>query len=123
LQRKAEEERLDNIQTKVGNAEALDLGGTYSLACAFSSLYSLADLPAFFKRLARHLEPGGSLYFITTRRSLFRLFTQIGNAARQGLWLKAHSRGEIEAMLAGALRTNLQAGIMKNNLSAGDREA
>ena len=92
LKRKAAKERLANIRTLVGNAETMDLGGRYSLACAFSSLYYLADLPAFFKRLARHLEPGGTLYFITARRSLFGVFTQIGNAARQGMWLKAHSR-------------------------------
>jgi hypothetical protein len=40
------------------------------------------------------------LYFITARRSLFRLFSQFGNAVRQGLWLKAHSRREIEAILS-----------------------
>ncbi|HEY5460617.1 MAG TPA: hypothetical protein VIJ89_02600, partial [Deferrimonas sp.] len=40
------------------------------------------------------------LYFITARRSLLRLFAQIGNAMRQGLWLKAHSRREIEAILS-----------------------
>jgi len=102
LKRKAEKERLVNILALVGNAETIDLDGRYTLACGFSSLYYLADLPAFFKRLARHLEPGGTLYFITTRRSLFGVFTQIGNAVRQGLWLKAHSRREIENMLAAA---------------------
>ncbi len=102
LKRKAITERLVNIRTLTGNAETLDLEGRYSLACGFSALYYLADLPAFLKCLARHLEPGGILYFITTRRSLFGLFTQIGNAARQGVWLKAHSRREITAMLAAA---------------------
>lgn len=102
LKQKAAKERLVNIRTLVGNAETTDLGGSYSLACGFASLYYLVDLPAFFKRLADHLEPGGGLYFITARRSLLGVFTRIGNAARQGLWLKAHSRGEIKAMLAAA---------------------
>ena len=102
LKGKAEQERLANIRALAGDAQTMDLEGRYSLACGFSSLYYLADLPAFFCRLADHLEPGGTLYFITARRSLLRLFTQIGNAARQGLWLKAHSSREIAAMLAAA---------------------
>ena len=121
LKQKAERERLVNIRTLVGNAETMDLEGRYSLACAFSSLYYLADLPAFFNRLARHLEPGGILYFITTRRSLLGVFTQIGNAARQGVWLKAHSRREIEAMLAAAGFEDIQVSshLLKSRVSGG----
>jgi acyl carrier protein len=75
----------------------------------------------FFKRLARHLEPGGSLYFITARRSLFGIFTRLGNAARQGLWLKAHNRGEIAAMLAAAGFEDIQISshLLKSWVSGG----
>jgi peptidoglycan/xylan/chitin deacetylase (PgdA/CDA1 family)/SAM-dependent methyltransferase len=100
LKRKVAGEGLGNIRTIAGNAETMDLEGSYTVACAFSSLEYLTELRAFFPRLADHIEPGGTLYFITARRSLFRLFAQIGNAMRQGLWLKAHSRREIEAMLS-----------------------
>lgn len=100
LKGKAAAEGLGNIRTIVGNVETMDLEGSYTVACAFSSLEYLTDLRAFFRRLADHIEPGGTLYFITARRSLFRLFAQIGNAMRQGLWLKAHSRREIEAILS-----------------------
>ncbi len=72
------------------------------VVCAFSALAYLSDLPAFFRKLAPHVQPGGTLYFLTARSSLFRFFTQIGNAMRQGLWLKAHSRREIAAMLTAA---------------------
>ena len=48
------------------------------------------------------LKPGGILYVTTARRSLFRLFTQVGNALRQGLWLRAHSRRSIEKALTSA---------------------
>ena len=99
----------------------MDLEGPYSVACAFSSLYYLADLPAFFRRLADHLAPGGTLYFITARRSLLRLFAQIGNAVRQGLWLKAHSRREIEAMLSAAGFEEIRVGshLFKSWMSGG----
>jgi peptidoglycan/xylan/chitin deacetylase (PgdA/CDA1 family)/protein-L-isoaspartate O-methyltransferase len=100
LKRKVAGEGLGNIRTIAGNAETMDLEGSYTVACAFSSLEYLTELRAFFSRLADHIEPGGTLYFITARRSLFRLFAQIGNAMRQGLWLKAHSRREIEDMLS-----------------------
>ncbi len=121
LKRKALKEQVVNIRTLAGNAETVDLEGRYSLACAFSSLYYLADLPAFFNRLARHLEPGGTLYFITSRRSLLRFFTQVGNAARQGLWLKAHSRREIAAMLAAAGFEEIQVSshLLKSWVSGG----
>ena len=100
LKGKAAAEGLGNIRTIAGNAETMNLEGPYTVACAFSSLEYLADLHSFFRRLADHIEPGGTLYFITARRSLFRLFAQIGNAMRQGLWLKAHSRREIESILS-----------------------
>ena len=102
LKRKAREEGLTNVHTEVGNAETTDPGGVFSVVCAFSSLAYLSDLPAFFRRLAPRIEPGGTLYFLTARRSIFRFFTQIGNAMRQGMWLKAYSRREIEDMLTDA---------------------
>ncbi|HEY5191119.1 MAG TPA: polysaccharide deacetylase family protein, partial [Candidatus Deferrimicrobium sp.] len=97
LKGKAAAEGLGNIRTIVGNVETMDLDESYTVACAFSSIEYLTDHQAFFSRLADHIEPGGTLYFTTARRSLFRLFAQIGNAIRQGMWLKAHSVGEIEA--------------------------
>jgi 2-polyprenyl-3-methyl-5-hydroxy-6-metoxy-1,4-benzoquinol methylase len=121
LERKAAVERLSNIRTVRGNAETIDPGGTFSVACAFSSLEYLSDLPSFFRRLARHIEPGGALYFITARRSLFRFFTQIGNAMRQGLWLKASSRKEVEAMLSasGFDEIRVSSHLLKSWISGG----
>jgi peptidoglycan-N-acetylglucosamine deacetylase len=100
LERKAAEAGLTNIRTMVEDAETADPGGAFDAACAFSSLAYLTDLPAFFRRLAPRIKPGGCVYFITARRSVFRFFTQVGNAFRQGMWLKAHSRREIETMLS-----------------------
>ena len=121
LKGKAAGEGLGNIRTIVGNAETMDFDGTYPVACAFSSLEYLTDLQAFFCRLADHIEPGGTLYFITARRSLFRLFAQIVNAFRQGLWLKARSRGEIEAILSasGFEEIRVDSHIFKSWLSGG----
>jgi len=121
LKEKAAGEGLDNIRTIVGNAETMEIEGSYTVACAFSSLEYLTDLQVFFCRLADHIEPGGTLYFITARRSLLRLFAQIGNALRQGLWLKAHSRREIEAILSASgfeeIRTSSH--LFKSWLSGG----
>lgn len=102
LKEKAAAQGVDNIRILRGNLETLELAGPFSVVCAFSSLEYLSDLPGFFRRLAPQVEPGGAVYFITARRSLFRLFTQIGNAMRQGLWLRARSRREIVAMLTEA---------------------
>ena len=99
LEQKAAAEGVTNIRIVRGDVEKNELGGVFSVVCAFSALEYLADLPALINRLACHVDPGGTLYFITARRSLFRFITQAGNAVRQGLWLKAHSRKEIAAML------------------------
>lgn len=102
LEQKCAAEGIANVRARVGNAEAIDLDGPYDVVCSFSALAYLNDLPAFFRRLAPHVQPGGKIYFITARTSLFRFFTQIGNAMRQGLWLQAHRRREIDAMLTAA---------------------
>ncbi len=121
LEKKAYAEGVRNIRTLKGNVETMEFEGLFSVVCAFSSLEYLANLPAFFTRLAHHVEPGGAVYFITARSSLFRLFTQIGNAMRQGLWLKAHSRREIETMLtaAGFERITVSSHLFKSLLSGG----
>lgn len=102
LEKKAKAEGVANIRTVKGNVETMELEGPFSVVCAFSALEYLSDLPAFLKRLAQHVEPGGCVYFITARSSFFRFWTQVGNAMRQGLWLKAHSRREMESMLSAA---------------------
>jgi peptidoglycan/xylan/chitin deacetylase (PgdA/CDA1 family)/ubiquinone/menaquinone biosynthesis C-methylase UbiE len=121
LDKKAESGGIKNIKTVKGNVETMELDGPFSVACAFLALEYLVDLPAFFSRLERYIVPGGTVYFITARRSLFRLFTQIGNAMRQGLWLKAHSRREIEAMLkkAGFERVKATSHLLKSFVSGG----
>lgn len=102
LKQKAESEGIDNITVMKANAEEVDLPGRFSVVCAFSALEYITDLPALVQKLSRQMEPGGRVYFITARTSLFRFFTQIGNAMRQGIWLRARSRREMEAMLTAA---------------------
>jgi peptidoglycan/xylan/chitin deacetylase (PgdA/CDA1 family)/2-polyprenyl-3-methyl-5-hydroxy-6-metoxy-1,4-benzoquinol methylase len=121
LMNKAKAAGLENIRALKGDVETMELDGQFSVACAFSSLEYLNDLPSFIKRLAEHLEPEGAVYFVTARTSLFRLFTQIGNAMRQGIWLKAHSKKELEAMLvaAGFEQIHIMSHLFKSLLSGG----
>lgn len=121
LGKKARAQGIGNVSVLKGNVETMELDGPFAVVCAFSSLEYLSDLPAFLKRLAQQVEPGGAVYFITARSSLFRLFTQIGNAMRQGLWLKAHSRREIESMLtaAGFERIEVYSHLLKSFISGG----
>ena len=121
LEEKCRAEGILNVRARVGDVERMELKGPYDVVCAFSALEYLKDLPALLQRLAPHVPPGGSLYFITARKSLFRLFTQIGNAMRQGLWLKARSRREFETMLtkAGFEPVSITAHLLKCVLSRG----
>ena len=121
LKGKAAAEGLINIRAIAGNAETMNLDGPYTFACAFSSLEYLEDLRALFHRLAEHIQPGGTLYFTIARRSLFRLFAQVGNAIRQGMWLKAHSRREIVAILiaSGFEEIRVTSHLLKSPVSGG----
>lgn len=121
LDDKCRTEAIPNIRTRVGDVETLDLDGPYDVVCAFSALEYLTDLPAFLRRLAPHVRTDGTIYFITARSSLFRLFTQIGNAMRQGIWLKAHNRREIEFMLteAGFAIVSIESHLLKYGIFGG----
>ena len=121
LENKCKAEGITNIHTRLGNVETLDLDGPYDVVCAFSSLAYLTDLPVFLCKLAPHVQAGGTLYFITARKSLFRFFTQIGNAMRQGIWLNAHSQREIASMLtdAGFEIVSIESHLLKCVISGG----
>jgi len=121
LDEKCRAEGIANVRTRLGNVETIELDGPYDVVCAFSALEYLTDLPAFLRRLAPHVKPGGTVYFITARRSLFRLFTQIGNAMRQGIWLKAQSRRKVDSMLtmAGLATVSIESHLLKCGISGG----
>ncbi len=91
LEEKARGEDLPNIQTRVGDIVDLELRGPFSHICAFSSLEYVADLGGLLSLLMDLLEPEGTLYFTTARRSFLRLFAQVGNGLRQGVWLHART--------------------------------
>ena len=102
LERKAAEAGLTNIRIQVGDLESFEPDGIFSVVCAFASLEYVSDLPALLERLARHVRAGGIIYIIVARRSWIRFFTRIGNAMRQGLWMKAYGRAELCGMLSAA---------------------
>ncbi len=97
LERKAHTAGAANIRCLVGDFREMAVDGPFDLICAFSCFEYVGDLPALLSRLANCLAPGGRLHFTTAHRSFFRFFAQVGNALRQGLWLRARSRREIAA--------------------------
>lgn len=115
LAKKAAKEGVTNIRTVLCDVEKRSPEGTFSVICAFASLEYMADVPGLLRRLAGQLEPGGVIYFITARRSFLRFFIQFGNAVRQKLWLKSHSRSEIREMLrsAGCEQIEIQSHLFK----------
>jgi len=102
LEAKAQAAGVRNITTLAANVEQVALEGPFDLVCAFSALEYMQDLPGLILGLAPRMAPGGRIYLLTARTSLFRFFTQIGNALRQGLWLRARSRREMTRMLTAA---------------------
>lgn len=100
LERKAERAGLsEKIEICQGDIGQLSLEGMFDFMCAFSCFEYVADLEAVFRKLQPHLKIGGTLYFTIARCSLPRLFTQLGNAMRQGVWLHAVSGRKITRLL------------------------
>lgn len=112
---KAEGAGIRNLDLREGNAEQMPLEGPYDLVTAFLVFEYFEDLGAFLKRLAPHMAPGGRIYFITARTGFLRFWTQVGNAMRQGLWLRSRTRGGVEAMLkaAGAVSVRCEGHLLK----------
>ena len=102
LKSKAAKENISNIIFKVGDIEGINLGSNYDAVFSFSSFEYIPDLVPLLKKISDSLNPGGILYFITAHSSIFRFFTQIGNALRQGIWLHARSKGCIKRQLKAA---------------------
>lgn len=115
LEKKAANEGVTNIRTMLCDVEKNPPEGTFSVICAFASFEYMADLQGLIRSLARHLEPGGVIYFITARRSFLRFFIQFGNVVRQGLWLKAYSPWELREMLraAGCEQIDIKTHLLK----------
>lgn len=121
LRLKMERAGLQNVETRQGDICRLDLDGFFDFICGFSCFEYIADLEALFRRLHGHMQPGGILYFTIAHCSLFRLFAQLGNAMRQGIWLHARSKTEITRMLqaAGLTPRALSTHGLKSALSSG----
>jgi peptidoglycan-N-acetylglucosamine deacetylase len=115
LKHKAAGEHLATIECLIGDIESLEPERAYDVICSFSALEYVADPAALFAKLAALLKPGGVLYLTTARRSFFRFFTQVGNALRQGLWLRARSGRSMKKALASAgfLDVRISANVMK----------
>ena len=100
MTRRVAEEGITNIRVIVGDAEQADFRGLYDIICTFSSLEYVQDLYSLMTRLTSHLAPGGLFFCTTAHSSPIRLFVQIGNALRQGIWLIARRRSEMRGVLA-----------------------
>jgi len=99
LRKKAREEKVENIEAVLADIMQFPALGTFDVICSFSAFEYIQALQPTLQELVSHLKPGGRLYFITSHRSLFRFFSQIGNAMRQGLWLHARTCSQIADML------------------------
>jgi peptidoglycan-N-acetylglucosamine deacetylase len=121
LKENASREKISNIEFSTGNIESIDLNGMYDVVCSFSSFEYIPDLEELFKKLSECVKPGGILYFTTAHRSLFRFFTQVGNAMRQGIWLLARTERSIDKSLVrnGFVVKQISAHVLKSCVSGG----
>jgi peptidoglycan-N-acetylglucosamine deacetylase len=99
LEEKVRAEGLSNIRVLHGDAGRISAGTGFDAVCAFSSLEYFRDLAGLLRHLRSQLKPGGRLYFTIARRSWLRLPAQVGNAVRQGIWLRAYGKRELGRVL------------------------
>jgi len=121
LHEKAAAQHITNILCRTGDIRSMKPDGTYDIICSFSAFEYLPDLEELLAALAAYLRPGGILYFTTAHRSFFRVFTQIGNAMRQGVWLHARTKRSIRSALhaAGFKTEQLSTHVLKIPLAGG----
>ncbi len=112
---------LTNIISVHADILTYQTGRKFDLVCSFSSFEYIADMEKLIVTISKWIKPGGSLYFTTANRSVFRFFGQIGNALRQGIWLHARSGKKIERILRGAGFTHIKINdhVMKTFFSQG----
>ena len=86
----------ENLQHRyrTGDIESIGLTAGMTSSALFLLLNTYPTLTRFSKKY-RVASNRAILYFTTAHRSLFRLFTQIGNAMRQGIWLVARTERSI----------------------------
>ncbi|MCP4135668.1 MAG: polysaccharide deacetylase family protein [bacterium] len=134
LKKKGQAAGLTNLDYKTGDIgnilsdmpffdiqDKIQEGTTYDIICAFSVFEYITDLHTIVNKLYDCLNPGGILYFTTANRSLFRFFTQVGNAMRQGVWLHARSSKEIKTILMtnGFTNIDISTHLFKSYISKG----
>ena len=121
LRAKAESSGRTNIRTVRGDIEHMPLEGKFDSVCSFSSFEYVGDLPGLFRKLHACMNEGAVIYFTTAHRGLFRLFTQLGNACRQGIWLRARTEREIRDSLteAGFAVTGVSSHVLKSAFTGG----
>ena len=102
LERKATREGWSQVQAVHGELAGEWPAGPFDLVCSFSAVEYVEALGAVLGNAAQRLAPGGKLYFTTAHAGPFRLFTQVGNAMRQGVWLHARTVSEVRQGLAQA---------------------
>ena len=108
LRIKADKNKIKNITTVAMDIEEFNSEKKYDAICSFSALEYISDLEGIISKAYISLKPGGVIYFITSRTSLFRFFVQIGNAIRQGVWLRARSTREVRKFLKNAGFSEIQ---------------
>jgi peptidoglycan/xylan/chitin deacetylase (PgdA/CDA1 family)/ubiquinone/menaquinone biosynthesis C-methylase UbiE len=108
LKYKAKQKKLENITSIVSDIEKYNSEMKFDAICSFSALEYISDMEGIIRKSYASLKPGGMVYFITSRRSVFRFFVQIGNAMRQGVWLRARSGCEMKRYLKDSGFTDIQ---------------
>jgi peptidoglycan-N-acetylglucosamine deacetylase len=134
LEEKARSGGIKNIEAVQGDLANLQTKERFDLVCSFSAFEYIPDLETYMRRVKPFLKTDGVLYFVTARRSLFRFFAQVGNALRQGVWLRARSAGEVkktlkkagfrpEAISAFGMRSIINGGLLLEVMARPEAEA
>lgn len=99
LRQRAHENGIENIHTILADIRQFSAPAPFDIICSFSAFEYIPDLAPMLEALVVLVKPGGRLCFTTAHRSMFRLFAQLGNAMRQGMWLHARTYRQVEKIL------------------------
>lgn len=101
MSKKANKMGINNIKQINGNFMEINFNEQFDIITGFSAIEYINDANALFAKISGLLAPGGHLILTTPHDTFLRSWGIWGNYFRQGIFMNAFSKKEMETLLTG----------------------
>jgi len=92
--------KISNIKQIYGNFMDISFEERFDVIVSFSAIEYIKQNHALFAKISNLLAPGGHLIITTAHNTFFRWWGRMGNYFRQGIFMDAYRKKEMERLLA-----------------------